>query len=322
MSISKVMPLARHNPYLRSKNMRKAFVTVVVIFIIPAASFAQRTPQFIKQGNSIQNMNRSNNFEESPGDMAEVNGIHMHYEIYGTGTPLVLIGDGGWDCADFRFQIPILSRRFRVVVAESRGDGKSDHPDGALSFAQLAGDWDALLNYLGIDSAYVFGVGNGADIALLLALQFPGKVSKLALFNANLTSDADALDAQYLDSLQTQILALSDSVALGKKQYGQTLAALALIQQGPSIDVDALGKIKRPVLVMAPDKGTVRVQHTTAIFNALEDAELGIFPGSTPKMPQENPMQINQVLLRFFLFDTRDEIMPQEDASSQNQGER
>lgn len=118
------------------------------------------------------------------GDMmpkVQVNGINLFYEVCGKGEPLLLIyglaGRGnGW-----KFQVEALSSHFRVITFDNRGVGDTDQPDVPYSIVQMADDAAGLLDSLGVETAYVFGISMGGMIAQELALRHPRRVRKLAL---------------------------------------------------------------------------------------------------------------------------------------------
>jgi pimeloyl-ACP methyl ester carboxylesterase len=111
----------------------------------------------------------------------QVNDISLFYEIQGEGEPLLLIYGLAGRGKGFLYQTPELSKRFRTITFDNRGVGESDQPEEPYSIAQMADDAASLLNGLGIESAYVFGISMGGMIAQELVLRHPQKVRKLAL---------------------------------------------------------------------------------------------------------------------------------------------
>src|SRR5258706_650593 len=89
---------------------------------------------------------------------APVNGLKMYYEVYGSGKPLVLL-HGAFNTIDMAFGmlIPELSKTRQVVAVEMQGHGRTADIDRPFSFESLADDIAALLKYLQIDSADIFG---------------------------------------------------------------------------------------------------------------------------------------------------------------------
>jgi pimeloyl-ACP methyl ester carboxylesterase len=79
-------------------------------------------------------------------------------------------------------QVPVFAREFRVIVFDNRGTGQSSFPPGVdFTVPLMADDAAALLEFLGVDSAHVYGVSMGGMIAQELALRHPEKVRSLIL---------------------------------------------------------------------------------------------------------------------------------------------
>ncbi len=103
-----------------------------------------------------------------------VGGGRLYYEEAGEGCPVVLIGGGGgMDLRQWDGQFDALSREFRTIRYDPRGDGKSDMPERPFSYAE---DLNALLEALGIEQAALIGVSSGSGIALEFAALYPNKV--------------------------------------------------------------------------------------------------------------------------------------------------
>jgi pimeloyl-ACP methyl ester carboxylesterase len=112
---------------------------------------------------------------------AQVNDIRIYYETHGEGEPLLLIYGLAGRGNGFKFQIPALSRHFRVIVFDNRGVGETDQPDEPYSIPQMAGDAAGLLDALDIESAHVFGISMGGMISQEFALRHPRRLKRLAL---------------------------------------------------------------------------------------------------------------------------------------------
>src|SRR3954467_347671 len=107
----------------------------------------------------------------------DVNGVHMYYETYGAGTPLVLLHGGMLSIRlNFAGLIPTLAETHRVIGVELQGHGRTADIDRPITPATLAGDVVGLLDELGIDRAHVFGHSMGAAVALELAVSHGGRV--------------------------------------------------------------------------------------------------------------------------------------------------
>ena len=110
--------------------------------------------------------------------LAEVNGALIHYEVRGSGPPLLLImgltGDAGW----FEPLAELLAERFTVVTYDRRGNSRSPRPEGwtSTSVAEQAADAAGLLSALRLGPAIVFGNSFGAMILLELVARHPRTV--------------------------------------------------------------------------------------------------------------------------------------------------
>lgn len=128
---------------------------------------------------------------------APVNGIRMYYAIYGQGEPILLVPIGMAPSQMWAGVIPELSQHHSVIAADTRGHGRSTRTATAYSYAQLAADYLALLDYLKIKQVALVGASDGAIIGLEIALHHPERLSKLFAQGANATPDglfADAAD--------------------------------------------------------------------------------------------------------------------------------
>ncbi len=112
----------------------------------------------------------------------KVGDIHLHYDLYGEGEPLLLIGGYGGSSANLLPEyVAGFARTFRVITFDHRGTGQSDMFDGPTSIAQMADDAAGLLDALGIGHAHLMGISMGGYIAQELALRHPERVAGLVL---------------------------------------------------------------------------------------------------------------------------------------------
>lgn len=115
-----------------------------------------------------------------------VGGVAIHAVTGGEGPPLLLIS--GWPQTWYvwRFLMPALAERYSLVVAEPRGLGRSDKPEGAYDTATLAADLAGLMSELGHARFAVVGHDIGMWVGYALAADFPERVERLAVMDANI----------------------------------------------------------------------------------------------------------------------------------------
>ena len=105
----------------------------------------------------------------------------IHYESTGDGPPVLLVMGLGISATGWWRTIPVLAERFRVLSFDNRGVGRSDHPPGPYTVAEMASDAIAVLEAAGEESAHVYGISLGGMIAQTVALETPERVRGLVL---------------------------------------------------------------------------------------------------------------------------------------------
>ena len=128
------------------------------------------------------------------GKYYTVRGIKMYCEVYGNGQPLLMIHGNGGSIKSFKNNIAYFAQKYKVIVLDSRAQGKTIDYNDSLSFEMMADDEAAFLDALHIDSAYIVGWSDGGINALLLAMRHPEKVIKLAATGANLWPDSTGIN--------------------------------------------------------------------------------------------------------------------------------
>ncbi len=119
--------------------------------------------------------------------------LSLYYEQCGAGPPCLILSGTG---SDLRIKPNVLdfplSDLFSVTAYDQRGLGQSDIPPPPYTMADYANDAAALLDHLAIDAAVIFGVSFGGMVAQELAIRFPERVKRLALFCTTSGGDGGA----------------------------------------------------------------------------------------------------------------------------------
>jgi pimeloyl-ACP methyl ester carboxylesterase len=256
--------------------MKLAHVLFLTLFVAVLLALLSKST---KINNRIRNEIYGNN--KLKGKYYSINGFQMYCEIYGSGEPLLLIHGNGGSINAFAKQIPYFSRRFKVIVADSRAQGKSGDSGDSLSYEQMADDFNALLTTLQIDSANVIGWSDGGINGLLLAMRHPEKVKKLVITGANLWPDSTAVSKQTLEETMPSYLKLKKmfSEPVPKTPADSTqFKLLKLLIEQPHIPLTDLQKIKAPTLVIGGDRDVVKPEHTLLLFQHIPSSNLWILP--------------------------------------------
>ena len=116
--------------------------------------------------------------------IAEVNGIKIHYVIGGEREPLVLVHGFGQSWYMWNRLLPELSKHFTVIAPDLRGVGESDKPEGGYDKKTMASDIHELVKKLGYKSIKLAGHDIGLMVAYAYAAQYGSEVKKIALMDA------------------------------------------------------------------------------------------------------------------------------------------
>ncbi|MDX2232087.1 MAG: alpha/beta hydrolase [Leptolyngbyaceae cyanobacterium bins.349] len=114
----------------------------------------------------------------------ETNRIRLHYVTQGAGDLVVLLHGFPEFWYSWRYQIPALSRYFKVVVPDLRGYNDSDKPSSGYDLDTLAADIQGLIESLGYTRAHIVGHDWGGAIAWHMAQKFPQSLNRMAILSA------------------------------------------------------------------------------------------------------------------------------------------
>jgi 3-oxoadipate enol-lactonase len=110
-------------------------------------------------------------------------GTRLHYEVAGrrNGPPVLMVQGLGTDSHGWILQRFALGGRYRLILMDNRGAGRSDKPPGPYDLTVMAEDAVAVLDHAGVRSAHVIGASMGGVIAQILAVGAPERVRSLVL---------------------------------------------------------------------------------------------------------------------------------------------
>ncbi len=231
---------------------------------------------------------------------APVNGLEMYYEIHGSGEPLILLHGAYMTIGTMGEVVPYLAETRQVIAVELQGHGRTADIDRPLSYEQMADDVAALIEYLGIEEADVFGYSMGGGVALQIAIRHPGVVRKLVVISASYTSDG----------IYPEVLAMIETIT--PEAFADTPWFAEYVRVAPNPDgfPNLVTKLKRldaevyawppetvqaiaaPTLLIIGDSDVVRPEHAIELFRlrgggvpgdlaGLPNAQLAVLPGTT-----------------------------------------
>jgi pimeloyl-ACP methyl ester carboxylesterase len=231
---------------------------------------------------------------------AEVNGIEMYYAIYGHARPgeaPVLLIHGGLGSADvWANQVIDLARDHKVIVADSRGHGRSTRTEAPVGYDLMAADYVALLDYLHIPRVALVGWSDGGIIGLDIAMNHPERLTRLFAHAANanvegLKGPQPTPSTEMTPTLEAQpVLTRSGFVAEIEQMWNSE----------PDWSADDLAAIRVPTAIVLGDHDeAVRRSHTLYLAETIPGAQLIILPDVGHAAMVEDPAMYNRAIRAF-----------------------
>jgi len=292
--ISRTIHRARRN----KQNILQSLTTFVA-FLLFSSSYAQNNqptaPQPVKTG------------------YADVNGLHMYYEIYGQGEPLILMHGGFGSTSMFAPIMSTLSQKRQVIAIDLQAHGRTADIDRPMTFDALSDDVVALIKFLKLTKADIMGYSIGGGVALYTVIKHPEVVRKAVIVSApfkrkgeypDLLAQQDQMGPQAAEFLkQIPIYPMYAKIAPKPEDWPRLVTKLAqLIQKDYDWSAD-VKNIKTPLLLVCGDADLFPPSHAaefyTLLGGGLKDAgwdgkarpqcQLAILPNTTHYTIFANP---------------------------------
>ena len=195
--------------------------------------------------------------------MVSVHGVDLYCRVSGAGAPLLLLHGNGEDHHIFDALADKLAQHFTLYAVDSRNHGQSSMTQD-YTYDTMAQDMFGLIQALALGTVFVVGFSDGAILALLLALRYPGSVAKMALLGANLSPE-DFTEESYEFIRQTY------------EETGDPLFRMMLEQ--PQIPLTEVAAVTIPALVIGGENDIFKPESFCRLAQALPAGQLQIMPG-------------------------------------------
>ena len=257
--------------------------------------------------------------------------LDVHYEIAGSGPPLVLLHGGGADLIGWENMTPLLSAEATVYSCDLRGFGQTQRPEQGprLSLDQWTLDLAAFLDAFEIDQPALVGWSLGGSLALNLACEHPARCravvaigspgpdkvvqdksgferrQKLAEGGATVEEIVDAT-FDFTMAAMSQWTRDHNPTAIGKVRemllrndpgdYAEMVDALdGLSGYGPK-----LARLRARVLVICGDEDSrTPPALSEAIHNKIQGSKLAMIPDCGHSYAHEKPEETCRLVLDF-----------------------
>ncbi|HXN09251.1 MAG TPA: alpha/beta hydrolase [Candidatus Acidoferrales bacterium] len=284
--------------------MRRRFISVAGFFVIaamvvtlhPSAALAKQRWQQLPPMPRLP-------FTQHQG-YAPVNGIRMFYAVYGSGKPVILLHGGLANANYWGNQIPALSREFEVIVADSRGHGRSTRTPAPYGYDLMASDVVALMDYLHISKAAIVGWSDGGILALDLAMHHPDRLTRVFAFAANYNPSGvkeDVLQNPTFAGFVKRAGSEYKQLSATPNEYSAFVAQITKMwDTQPNWTKDQLRSIRVPVLIVDGDHDeAIKREQTEEMAALIPGAGLLIQPHVSHFSFLQDPDQFSEDVLRF-----------------------
>ncbi len=255
------------------------------------------------------------------------NGIQLYYEQHGweneDADVLVLSNGVLMSTASWVYQTPVLSRHYRLLLYDCRGQWQSDHPAGPYTMDMHADDLAALLDALNVERAHIGGISYGGEVSLVFALKHPDRTRSLIV-----SSVVSQIDPVLHGITQSWIAAVRarDSEMFYRVTYPVNFSEGWIAANRPALDAareryntldfDALlelllcfsklnitadlHEIQAPTLVVVGEEDALKPrEYAEIVAREIPNAELAIIPHAGHAVLWERPKLFNTLILGF-----------------------
>jgi pimeloyl-ACP methyl ester carboxylesterase len=235
---------------------------------------------------------------------AQVNGISIHYAIYGRGSPVIFLHGGLANTDYWGNQVPAVAAHHTVILMDSRGHGRSTRDVRPYGYDLMADDVIALMDTLKIAKADIVGWSDGGILGLDLAMRYRDRIGKVFAFAANTATSGvkDGVEknptfAAYIERAGREYRTLSAT----PDDYNAFVEQISRMwAEQPNWSDAQLKAIDTPVLVVDGDHDeAIKREHTETIAATIPHAGLLILPNVSHFAFLQDPGQFNFAILHF-----------------------
>lgn len=253
--------------------------------------------------------------------------VELYYEWHGShpGPPVVFIRGTGADSSRWMPQVRAYRERYRCLVFDNRGAGKSSAPPGPYTVEAMSEDVARLLQVLGVERVHLVGLSLGGAIAMRFTVDHPEMAVTLQLHGTWAKTNGYAamylglmkrflevggLDLYYEGALMflfppeffiDQYDRAREILAEMKMNSSPYEGLMGQLEANLSHDIgDRLSEIAVPTLVTVGELDMCLPPHySRELHEAIEGSELKVFPGGSHLFGIQDPDTFNAVTLEW-----------------------
>lgn len=294
--------------YAEPASMWCAIVATVVLLIVPRALAAEPAARWQTLPPPPAMPGPTSTGTITVGDGS------VYYATYGadrgargdnTQPPVILLHGGLGNSDHWALQLPELSRRWQVVVVDSRNQGRSALSHAPLSYRAMADDVIRVMHRLAIPRASLVGWSDGGEIALALAIHHPDRVARVfvvgAYYDARGAKPHAEPEPSTLRGYYAKCRADFARLSPNPKRYRDVVASLEPVWRAPRyFTVDELRAIRVPTLLALGDHDElVQLDQVRDMARLIPGAQLHVFADASHFVMWQDPDGFSAALIEF-----------------------
>ena len=262
-------------------------------------------------------------------------GVNLHYEETGAGTPIVFVHEFAADHRSWDMQMRHFGQRYRAITYGARGYPPSDVPEKPESYSQERATDDilAVMDHLRIDKAHIVGLSMGGFASLHFGLRHPKRALSLVVAGVGYGAEKDQqarfkaeVEVVARSLLQEGMAAFAEKYAYGPTrvqfenkdprgfaQFKKELAEhSALGSANTQIGcqgrrrslydlVDGMRAMTVPTLVLIGDEDWPCLAPSLLMKREIPSAALAVMPNCGHTINLEDPDQFNRIVGDFIV---------------------
>ncbi len=258
---------------------------------------------------------------------AMIDGISIHYEVYGEGHPLILLNGALMSTVNWIPYIETFSKKYQLILIDFIGQGQSENIDEDYNQDRQIEIVKGLLDHLHIDKINMFGASYGAQVALGFAVKYQQRLKSLmiqgiiARFNPHAVAISEAwINAAMLHDADT-VWELVVPLAYGTDFYNKNLdyinqrkklfreavsdkwfdGFIKIMRSCYELDLlDQIHEIKVPTLIIGGDQDIiVPLKYHEEVYEKIEGSRFVIVKNSAHCPYVEKPNEFKEIALGF-----------------------
>ena len=243
------------------------------------------------------------------GSFVDAGGLKTYYDEHGAGEPLVMLHGDILNAKMFSNQIPALAARYRIVLPERRGHGRTPDLPGDYTYPLFANDTIKFLDALGLERVNLLGQSGGANVALIVTLSRPDLVSKLVAISGETRIELTEQQKKDMRSWPAEdfrkrtpsvVDAYERVTPSGTKQFPQFFEKMKTLWTTDwSISEKELGSISAATLIMLGDHDFGSIEDAAATYRKIPGSQLCVVPGAGHGLMHQKPDLVNRIVLSF-----------------------